>query len=46
MKKAKIGVISLGHYVYFEQFEGLEEELRQKTGDFLVPLDKIYKFKV
>ena len=29
MKKAKIGVISLGHYIYFEQFEGLREELME-----------------
>ena len=35
MKKAKIGVVSLGHFVYFEQFEGLEEELKQKTNAFL-----------
>ena len=30
MKKAKIATVTLGHYVYFEQFEGLREELMQK----------------
>ena len=35
MKKAKIGVITLSHCVYFTQFEGLEEELRKKTGEFI-----------
>ena len=36
----KIGVVSLGHCVYFEQFEGLEEELRKKTFDFIKHIDK------
>ncbi len=35
----KIGIVSLGHYVYFEQFEGLEEELRKKTSDFIRYID-------
>ena len=39
-KKAKIGIISLGHYVYFEQFEGLEEELKKKTGQFISFIDE------
>ena len=32
MKKAKIAVVTLGHYVYFTQFEGLKEELMEKGG--------------
>ncbi len=39
MKKAKIAIVSLGHYVYFNQFEGLREELMQKSGQFLEYLD-------
>ena len=30
MKCAKIAVVSLGHYIYFQQFEGLKEELMKK----------------
>ncbi|MBQ8357518.1 MAG: L-fucose/L-arabinose isomerase family protein [Clostridia bacterium] len=40
MKKAKIALVGLGHYIYFNQFEGLREELMQKSEDFkkyLVP---------
>lgn len=37
--KSKIGVVSLGHCIYFQQFEGLEAELRAKTEDFLKYLD-------
>ena len=33
--RSKVAVVTLGHYVYFEQFEGLEAELRQKTGEFI-----------
>ena len=40
MKKAKIGVIGLGHYVYFEQFEGLREELMAKNESFIKYLDE------
>ena len=40
MKKAKIGIVSLGHFVYFEQFEGLEEDLKKKTKDFLTYIDQ------
>lgn len=40
MKKAKIAVVTLGHYIYFEQFEGLKEELKRKTGEFLRFIDK------
>ena len=34
MKKAKIAIVTLGHYIYFQQFEGLKEELMQKADDF------------
>ena len=40
MKKAKIGVVSLGHYVYFEQFEGLREELMKKSHELIGYIDK------
>lgn len=39
MKKAKIAIVSLGHYIYFKQFEGLREELMQKSEQFLTYLD-------
>ena len=32
--KAKVGVVTLGHYIYFEQFEGLKEDLMKKTAQF------------
>jgi len=34
MKKAKIAIVSLGHYIYFNQFEGLREELMEKSEKF------------
>ena len=34
MKKAKVGIVTLGHYIYFEQFEGLKEELTKKSAEF------------
>ena len=34
MKQARIGIVTLGHYVYFQQFENLREELMQKSDDF------------
>ena len=34
MKKAKIALVTLGHYIYFEQFEGLFEELSKKGEEF------------
>lgn len=37
--KATVAVVTLGHYVYFEQFEGLEERLREKTGEFISYID-------
>ena len=39
MKKAKIAIVGLGHYIYFDQFEGLREELMQKSEDFRAYLD-------
>ena len=39
MKKGKIAVVTLGHYVYFEQFESLREELMQKADQFVSMLD-------
>ena len=39
MKKAKIAVIGLGHYIYFDQFRGLREELVKKSDDFKKHLD-------
>ncbi len=34
MKKAKIALVTLGHYIYFQQFEGLREELAKKGDEF------------
>lgn len=34
MKKPKIALVSLGHYIYFEQFDGLREELTKKGEEF------------
>ena len=39
MKKAKIAIVGLGHYIYFDQFEGLREELMQKSEDFKKYID-------
>ncbi|MBO5281067.1 MAG: L-fucose/L-arabinose isomerase family protein [Clostridia bacterium] len=39
MKKAKIATVTLGHYIYFQQFEGLREELMKKGSEFLGYLD-------
>ena len=39
MKKTKIATVTLGHYVYFTQFEGLREELIQKGLEFSSYLD-------
>lgn len=39
MKPAKIAVVALGHYIYFQQFETLREELMQKTDDFIKLID-------
>lgn len=34
MKRAKIAIVTLGHYIYFQQFENLKAELEQKSDDF------------
>lgn len=34
MKKAKIAIVTLGHYIYFQQFAGLREELMAKSTEF------------
>ena len=34
MKRTKIAVVTVGHYIYFEQFEGLYEELSSKSDRF------------
>ena len=39
MKKPKIAIVSLGHYIYFQQFEGLKEELEAKGEEFKKYLD-------
>ena len=39
MKKAKIAIVGLGHCIYFNQFEGLREELMQKSEQFKSYLD-------
>ena len=37
--KAKIAVVSLGHCIYFEQFDGLEAELKKKSEEFIGYID-------
>ena len=39
MKKTKIAIVSLGHYIYFQQFEGLREELMAKSTQFADYID-------
>lgn len=39
MKKAKIALVTLGHYIYFEQFEGLREDLMKKSTEFKKYID-------
>ena len=39
MKKAKIAIVGLGHYIYFNQFEGLREDLMQKSEAFKAYID-------
>ena len=39
MTKPKIALVSLGHYIYFQQFEGLREELMAKSQQFEEYLD-------
>ncbi len=38
--RARIAVITLGHYIYFEQFDGLEAELKKKTAELISFIDK------
>ncbi len=40
MSKAKIAVVSLGHYIYFNQFEGLKAELMEKSAQFISYIDQ------
>ena len=40
MKQAKIAIVTLGHYIYFQQFENLREELMQKSDAFEKLLDR------
>lgn len=39
MRKAKIAVVTLGHYIYFDQFDGLKAELSEKTAQFINYID-------
>ncbi len=39
MKKARIAIVTLGHYIYFKQFDGLREELMAKSQQFGKHLD-------
>ncbi len=34
IKKPRVGIVSLGHKIYWPQFEGLYEELSRKAGKF------------
>ena len=40
MKLTKIAVVTVGHYIYFEQFEGLYEDLSAKSERFKKYLDR------
>ena len=33
-RKPRIGIIGMGHFIYWPQFDGLKEELMQKQKDF------------
>ncbi|MBP3369466.1 MAG: hypothetical protein J6L85_01830 [Clostridia bacterium] len=33
MSKAKIAIVTLVHYIYFQQFDGLRDELMKKSED-------------
>lgn len=39
MKQAKIAIVTLGHYIYFQQFDTLRAELMQKADDFASLID-------
>ena len=34
-RKARIGVVGVGHFLYWPQFDGLLDELKQKPVDFI-----------
>ena len=34
-RKARVAVVSLGHEIYWPQFDGLKEELSKKSGEFI-----------
>lgn len=40
MKRTKIAVVTVGHYIYFEQFEGLYNDLSSKSERFKKYLDR------
>jgi len=40
MNKPKIAVTALGHYIYFDQFDGLHEELSKKADEFMAMFDR------
>ena len=33
-RKPRIGIIGMGHFIYWPQFDGLKEELMKKQEDF------------
>ena len=39
MSNTRIAIVTLGHYVYFDQFEGLKQELMLKSEEFRSYLD-------
>ena len=39
MNRINIGIISLGHYIYFQQFEGLRDELCKKSDELKELID-------
>ena len=41
MNKAKVAIVTLGHYIYFNQFDNLNAELMQKSDEFAQLIDKV-----
>lgn len=39
MDRTKIAIVSLGHYIYFQQFEGLREDLMKKSEELKKYID-------
>lgn len=39
MMKTRIAIVTLGHYIYFQQFDGLRDELMKKAEDFKQYID-------